>query len=222
MLYAEHVVVAIARKRGLAVDLSDAVVYLLPHLVATATATATSNSCKRGCDHCQVLPSSFMTHYPVCFATTLSSTQTSRPKHVEWKEVADPPSTPDSRKSLNSESGEGGEEEIRVTDEDIETTGDLGFGPRSKMLAKNWRDDDDDRRIRRRSFGSLSPYMFSVSISSSSSSALARLFACANRPACCCCMKTWTTTPLSHNNPTTKHHSHNIQSSDSHQKTKIR
>jgi hypothetical protein len=49
-----------------------------------------------------VLPSSFMTHYPVCFATTLSSTQTSRPKHVEWKEVADPPSTPDSRKSLNS------------------------------------------------------------------------------------------------------------------------
>jgi hypothetical protein len=121
------------------------------------------------------------------------------------------------------ESGEeGGEEEIRVTDEDIETTGDLGFGPRSKMLAKNWRDDDDDRRIRRRSFGSLSPYMFSVSIPSSSSSALARLFACANRPASCCCMKTWTTTPLFHNNPTTKHHSHNIQSSDSHQKTKIR
>lgn len=106
---------------------------------------------------------------------------------------------------------EGGEEEIRVTDEDIETTGDLGFGPRSKMLAKNWRDDDDDRRIRRRSFGSLSPYMLSVSISSSSSSsALACLFACANRPASCCCMKTWTTTPLFHNNPTTKHHSHTI------------
>ncbi len=102
MLYAEHVIVAIARKQGLAVDLSDAVVYLLPHLVATATATATSNSCKRGCDHCQVLPSSFMTHYPVCFATTHSSTQPSHPKHVEWKEVADPPSTPKSRKSLNS------------------------------------------------------------------------------------------------------------------------